>query len=150
MLKTKLKKYLKEQSLNYTYERQVLIKILSNNFVGKKFTVKDIQEALKEHYGYINNSTIYRSLKLFLAAEVLEIVSDFDKSHFEDSKTKYYQINSDDDYNPNINYSFIVENEAINEELNNPILNKIIKKVCLEHNLPYKNIQVSIAASNNN
>ena len=149
MLKTKLKKYLKQKGLNYTHERRVLINLLNNNFTDKKFSVKDIQQALKKHHGYINNSTIYRSLKLFSAAEVIECISEYENSSQNDSKTKYYQVIIED-YNANINCSIVLGDTPIKKQLDNPLLNKIIKKVCIEHNLPYDNIQVSIAASNNN
>ncbi len=147
MSKTKFKNYLKQKNMNFTHERQILLAVILDEFTQRKFTAKDIEIALVNSHEYINNSTIYRSLKIFLAAEVIENISDDEGGIIKNNKTAYYQIVKDD--SAKINYQIVIDDIPIITEIKNSILNKSIKKICVNNNICLDNIKVSITGTTN-
>ncbi len=148
MSKTKFKNYLKQKNMNFTHERQILLAVILDEFAQRKFTAKDIEIALKNSHEYINNSTIYRFLKILLAAEIIENISDYEEGVITNNKTTYYQVVKDDN-SLKIDYQIVIDDILKITEVKNPVLNKLIKKVCVNNNICLDNIKVSITGTTN-
>ncbi|UDQ98756.1 hypothetical protein AAEX28_01395 [Lentisphaerota bacterium WC36G] len=139
MVQEQFEQYLKNKKLNFTHERQEMFNVIHQKFLKQNFTVKDIENSLK----FINSSTVYRNLKIFLDANIIECVHDFNCPHSLNSKTKYYRLKSQN-VNEKVRYEIIANNskKIVIEE--NILLNQLIKKICNDNLLESKNITVSI------